>query len=290
MVYSILTDRVGNNLFQVAAGASLAYKHKVDYAVCVPNFILPDGSDLENYIEQYKKNIFRKVSFVKEIPKDVNEYCQSGFHFTPIEYKNKICLRGYFQSEKYFEKDYIRDLFSIDNSTLQYINKKYGELFRDEINSLHIRRGDYLKRPQRQPICSLRYYKSAINLLGGNKRYLVLSDDIEWCKKHFKGNNFFFSEKEDPIVDLYLQTMCNNNIISNSSFSWWGAWLNSNSQKKVIAPKQWFGKQMNNWDMSDLIPREWLRLDNPKSLLLKTKIIAYDIKDLFGKISKRIRI
>lgn len=288
MVYSMLTDRIGNNLFQVAAGASLAYRHKVDYAVCIPDFMLPDGSDLENYIEQYKDNIFRKISFVTEVPEDVGEYYQSGFHFTPLEYRRRVCLNGYFQSEKYFEREYIKDLFSIDDATLEYINKRYGELFRGEINSLHVRRGDYLKRPQRQPVCSFRYYKEAINILGKYKKYLVLSDDIEWCKKHFKGDNFFFSEKEDSIVDLYLQTMCNNNIISNSSFSWWGAWLNSNPHKKVIAPRQWFGKQMSEWDMSDLIPEEWIRIDNPKSLSLKAKIVIYDVKDVFGKVSRRI--
>lgn len=133
------------------------------------------------------------------------------------------------------------------------------------------------------------YFKNAISYFGKDKLYLIISDDIEWCKKNFKGNNFFFSEGESSIVDLYLQTMCNHNIISNSSFSWWGAWLNNNPEKIVIAPKNWFGKQMKDWNLQDLIPSEWERLPNPKDIGLKLKILRYSIDDLYKRAIKRLQ-
>jgi hypothetical protein len=103
------------------------------------------------------------------------------------------------------------------------------------------------------------YYRNAIAEFSDDTRFLVFSDDIQWCKENFKGDNFHFIEGEKDYVDLYLMSLCNNNIIANSSFSWWGAWLNNTPNKKVIAPKQWFGKakQLNT---KDLIPETWIIL------------------------------
>ncbi len=289
MVYSTLTDRIGNNLFQIAAGASLAYRNNCAYKACITDFNLPDNMRLKDSVDQYKNTIFRNIDFYDGIPEDSIEYVQPGFHFIPVLYFDKIRLTGYFQSEKFFEKDYVRKLFAIDPVTLAYINNKYSDLFlNNEMISLHVRRGDYVGRPQRQPICGMCYFMNAINYLGKDKKYLILSDDIDWCKRKFSGNNFFFSEKESPVIDLYLQSMCAHNIISNSSFSWWGAWLNNNPGKIVIAPKQWYGKKLNYLNLNDLIPKGWIRLDNPKSFLLKLKIFFYDLKDIYYKIKRRL--
>lgn len=289
MVYTTLTDRIGNNLFQIAAGASLAFKNKTEYIACITDFALPDESKLEDAIKQYKKTIFRNVEFFKGIPVDSIEYIQPGFHYTPINYFDNIRLTGYFQSEKFFDKDFVRKLFAIDQATLSYIQNQYGGLFKNrEIISIHVRRGDYLSRPQRQPVCGMRYFMNAINYFGKNKNYLILSDDINWCKKKFNGPNFFFSEKETAVVDLYLQSMCTHNVISNSSFSWWGAWLNNNPDKIVISPKQWYGKHLNHLNLKDMLPEEWIKLDNPKSISLKMKILIYDIRDIYYKIKMKL--
>jgi hypothetical protein len=95
---------------------------------------------------------------------------------------------------------------------------------------------------------------------------LITSDNISWCKKKFRGENFFFSEGESAIVDMYLQSCCTNNIISNSSFSWWGAWMNKNPQKIVITPDPWFGIAFRNKDTKDLIPEGWIKLKNKTPL------------------------
>ena len=93
----------------------------------------------------------------------------------------------------------------------------------------------------------------------GDITYLIFSNDIEWCKKNFIGNQFIFIEGEKDYIDLWLMSLCKNNIIANSSFSWWGAWLNTNSDKKVITPKNWFGPAINH-STQDLIPEKWFMI------------------------------
>lgn len=284
MVYVILTDRLGNNLFQIAAAASLASQYHTDYRVCISDFILPNGKKLEESIEFYKKNILRKVKFINYIPSNAIEYIQDGFHYSPLPYFENICLKGYFQSENFFDTDLVHRLFAIDKETNSYIQDKYGEILKKEIISLHVRRGDYVYRPRRQRLCSLAYYKRAIKYFGKNKTFLVLSDDIEWCKKHFRGNNFIYPERENALIDLYLQSLCTHNIISNSTFSWWGAWLNNNPDKIVVAPKQWFGKHLSNYKMDDMIPSSWIRLNNPKSFRIILRAFYYDILDYYDRL------
>ncbi len=288
MVYSILTDRVGNMLFQVAAGASLAHRNNSDFIACVSETSVPDGTRLIEYIEPFRKNIFRNVKIIEGIPEESVEFCQKGFEYSPIPYKENIILKGYFQSEKFFDKSYVKDLFKVDNITRTYVESKYGHLLSQDTISIHVRRGDYVNRPLRQPVCEMPYFRRAINFFGKNKRFLVVSDDIEWCKRKFKGENFYFTQDESPIVDLYIQSLCAHNIISNSSFSWWGAWLNNNESKIVIAPKKWFGVQMKNYNLNDLIPDEWVRINNPRTLSLLLKIFYYWFIDVFKRIKRRV--
>jgi hypothetical protein len=88
---------------------------------------------------------------------------------------------------------------------------------------------------------------------------LVFSDDISWCKDNLKFDKMNFIEGLDNVEDMWLMSLCDNNIIANSSFSWWGAWLNSNFNKKVIAPLHWFGDSAN-LNTSDIIPTNWIRI------------------------------
>ena len=101
------------------------------------------------------------------------------------------------------------------------------------------------------------YYKKAMATFDSGSVFLIISDDITWCKKHFRGENFFFVDDEPPIVDLYLQSLCTHNIISNSSFGWWGAWLNPNPEKKIVCPTPWFAPSGMKRDTRDLCPAIW---------------------------------
>lgn len=291
MVYSVLNGRLGNNLFQIAAGASLAKKNNTDFiAVCQDGFYLSDSDHcfVSEYVKQFQDNIFQNINIELSKPGDYFHYIEPEYTYDEIPYHDNIRTKGWFQSEKYFDKELVRELFQIPFEIKEYIDSKYGHLFKEKINSLHIRRGDYLKQPHLFSICSLDYYKRGINLIGKNERYLVISDDIEWCKNHFKGDNFNFVDKESAIVDLYLQSCCENNIISNSTFSWWGAWLNPNPNKKVVCPTPWFGKEYKHKSDKDLIPDSWIRIKNKPDLKYKLLGSYLYNKNRLEIISKKI--
>ena len=89
--------------------------------------------------------------------------------------------------------------------------------------------------------------------------FVVFSDDIKWCKEHIKPSNVIYIENEKDYIELYLMSICNNNIVSNSSFSWWGAWLNKNEDKKVIGPLKWFGTAITH-NTDDVLPNNWIKI------------------------------
>ena len=129
-----------------------------------------------------------------------------------------------------------------------------------------------MKMMYNHPFCGLTYYKNAVECIGENEKFIVVSDDIKWCKEHLKFKNIIFVENSSPVIDLFIQSLCQNNIISNSSFSWWGAFLNNNPGKKVIAPANWFGFK-KKYNTSDLIPRNWKIIDNYSfSILFRSHI------------------
>ena len=292
MVYSALKGRIGNNLFQIAAGISLAKQNNTDFAACIQNIMLPepDYCLLSKYLTQFKDNILRNIILLNEIPQGSIKYNEQEFSYDPIKYENNILLDGYFQSEKYFDGNLIKNIFSIDETTKKYILGKFGHLFTGNITSINVRRGDFLMNPENNPVCSVKYYFNAINYIGNRNYFLIISDDIQWCKKKFKGNNFFFIEDENPVVDLYLQSFCTNNIISNSSFSWWGAWLNGNPHKIVIAPREnWFGVFQSHLNTKDLIPKEWVKISNPIEFSLRLRVFLSSFKKLLVSQKKRLK-
>ena len=269
MIYYQLKGGLGNMLFGIAASLSIAKNNNTDAIFSDINIHLENlNNDTVhnpklNYALEYKNlNIFKNLNYSK-IP-DVIKKCNFPFYYQEIKLEETdILINGFFQSEKYFinNEQYIRDIFSIDNYVLNKINEKYNNILKDNNNtSIHVRRGDYLKFSNYHPTPSLEYFKNAINLTKHNTdKYIIFSDDIEWCKTKFEGNKFIFIENEKDYIELYMMSLCKNNIISNSSFSWWGAWLNLNKDKVIISPKQWFGDLINETD-KDIIPENWKRI------------------------------
>ena len=199
----------------------------------------------------------RNVSFSSEY-KPSNLYREPHYHHKAIPYSPDLCIVGYFQSEKYFfhNEKIIKDLFSIDTESERLIERKYGDVLKEKPVSVHIRRGDYLSSGGAHPTCTREYYNNAFSLFPPDTSYLFFSDDISWCKENFTGDNYHFSEKNEDFIDLYLMSKCSHNIIANSSFSWWAAWLNNNTSKRVISPKNWFGANLNH-DTRDVRPKKW---------------------------------
>jgi len=275
MIYAILNGRLGNNLFQIAACASLAAKNNSDFCIFPGEHITPPLQNLSmnTYVKQFDQNILRNVKMIPERPAYSVLYQEKKFHFEKIDYVENMMIDGFFQSEKYFDAETVRKLYQIDPTTESYIKTKYGHLFQEEITALHVRRGDYFSSVDNHPICTLGYFRKAMEHIGKDSRFLVFSDDIAWCKKQFIGDNFHFAENETAIVDLYLQSYCTNNIISNSSFSWWGAWLNPNPKRIVICPEPWFGVAYQYKDTKDLAPEGWIKIKN--RMPLTYSIVGY---------------
>lgn len=302
MVYIELNGRIGNNLFQIATGASYAKKHNLNYkVVCHDGYFLPepDNCYIKDYIKQFKDNILRKVSIQEGRPQEeCFYYYDIDFVYKEIPFHENILLYGTFHSYKYFDKQLVKELFEISSKEKEYILNKYGHILSQNVTSIHVRRGDYCKQPHRYAVASMPYFNKAIDYIGRDKKFLIISDDIEWCKKQFKGDNFYFSDNEDPIIDLYIQTLCANNIISNSTFSWWGAWLNTKPDNLVICPSPWFGKSYDNYTTKDLIPESWIQIENKLSwdlqvlatyLILKEKIQNLMPKSVRTLAKKRLK-
>lgn len=165
--------------------------------------------------------------------------------------KGNILLDGYWQSEKYFHehRNEIHKLLDFG------LDDKFSDLDFTNSCSIHVRRTDYLHSPKYHTNLGLNYYRKALEKINPSGTIYVLSDDIEWCKNTFKNNNLLFIENNRDIEDLKLMSLCSDNIIANSSFSWWGAWLNKNPKKRIIAPGQWFGEEGPG--SADIIPKTW---------------------------------
>lgn len=226
---------IGNQLFQIAATVALALRNNDKY-------IFPPWKH---------ESLFNLHNCFSGSIQYSAEYNEPFFHFKPIPYKPNLNLLGYFQSEKFFD--------DCKPTIKQLLTPVYSAPFREGVASIHVRRTDYLNFPNHHPVSSMSYYERAMDKAGVN-RFLVFSDDIAWCKAHFIGNSFEFSEGQEPTVDIALQAKCEHNIICNSTFSWWAAWLNENVNKKVISPKTWFGPALSMHDTKDLIPDSWIRL------------------------------
>lgn len=266
MVYFTLRGGLGNMLFQIASVTSFALSKNTQSSFGSLDEHL-NYLDHEKYFNpklghshEYKHlNMFKNMIKEKS-PLGLKIYTYP-FHYTTIDMpENDVILDGFFQSEKYFinhEKE-IRELFKPTKEILNNINKKYNKLLNCETISLHVRRGDYVNNTNNHPPCSLDYYNKAIDIIGDGL-VLVFSDDIDWCKNNFTGDRFVFIENEKDYIELYLMSMCKNNVISNSSFSWWGAWLNNNPNKKVVGPKKWFGPAIQH-NTNDILPSSWIKI------------------------------
>lgn len=282
-----LSGGLGNMMFQIAAAYGLGSN--------LTSEIVTDFTHLgtaHNPPLAYKNNLFKKLiplslpltnyEEIKSEPQDFSyekELVLSG--------DKNVILTGYFQSYKYFDhcKNDIINFFSY----LPY-NKKMGYV------SLHVRRGNYLNLSQYHYNLNIDYYKNAINYFKGYK-FLIFSDDIEWCKQQFIGNEFEFVENKTDFESLHLMSECQHHIIANSTFSWWGAYLDPDNSKKVVYPDKWFGPHYENFTTKDLFPNEWICLSED---IPKIKINLFDnacrhlSKDngrystVYNKISKHI--
>jgi Glycosyl transferase family 11 len=266
MITCQLIGGLGNQLFQIATTLAVAWDHQ-DVAV----FDLHGHRALSqgNAATHYQTTIYRNLRSQKLPPRKFI-FKERGFGYQPIPYRSDMMLVGFFQSERYFIKyrQDLLDLFTPQSQVIDRLKSKYGFVLERPNCAIHVRRGDYLNRTQYNPICDLEYYQTAIDLFDRDTTFLVFSDDIQWCKQTFTSDRFILSEHNSVAgyppsseeIDLYLMSMCQHQIIANSTFSWWGSWLNQNPHKTIVAPQIWFGAALEHLHTDDIYTRSMLKI------------------------------
>ncbi|KEQ29263.1 hypothetical protein N180_06875 [Pedobacter antarcticus 4BY] len=275
---------LGNQMFQYAFYLALSHRYKsvkTDLSG-YENYTLHNGFELtrvfgihppqaslftvnlySSHIRSWKYRKMRRVLMLKNTYKVEDIFF--AFDKDILHNKKPMLYWGYWQNQEYFidiEKK-IRAEFRFKNP-LNEDNSKYMQSIKSTTSvSVHIRRGDYLKDELLGGLCSLNYYKKAISKMSASLDapvFYIFSDDLQWCKENLDLDDpkFYISgnDHNNSYIDMQLMSYCKHNIIANSSFSWWAAWLNENPNKIVIGPKKW----TNNDDSNQIIPEQWIKL------------------------------
>ena len=251
-----MIGRLGNQMFQIANAYAQSLRHN-------KQLVLPRN---DTSVSDYYNTVFRKLDFILdrspiESP-DVHTVNATYHYNVNVPHKDKpTVFRGYFESERFF-KDYsepVRTLYSPPPDFVQKALNEYPQLKDKTITAINVRRGDFLAFPTRHPVITLDYIYKAVELAPKGDYYFVLSDDLPWCKENIKLPNCIFVPYERAEA-LWLLSLCDHFIISNSTFSWWGAWLSSSPGKVVVAPEVWFGPEiLANTDPKDIWCDEWIK-------------------------------
>ena len=280
--YLASPGQLGNQMFKYAAVRGIASALQKD-------FLIPPAYELLNNKKVFK--ILSRLNLVDE-RNHVNHSLFKYFNMSSVNKANigysqnltalkeksfeldkqfvnsqeqSFDIYGFFQSYKYFEhisNEILQD-FTFKNKVAYKTYEIYNNL--ENPCSIHVRRGDYLTNSNHS-VLDVEYYFKSIEKIGKDKQFLVFSDDVEWCRsfKAFRGENFIYSEdstKGREHYDLSLMTLCKDHIISNSTFSWWGAWLSKSNN--VIAPENWFKNSAYTfYNTKDLLPKDWLTIEN----------------------------
>lgn len=289
MVVVKLMGGLGNQMFQYACGRRIALANSVQlkldtsdvtgksgraYGLCHLNISaeIASGAEIGHF---RKSDLIRKTLYrahlIRTPYREHNVVRERFFHFDERipSLSDDTYLEGYWQSERYFSdiKDVIRREFTFKHEPDSQNERMAQEILHTNAVSVHVRRGDYVSDPTINKIhgtCSTEYYRQAVKLIADNVRqphFFVFSDDQEWVKSNllldYQVTYVTHNSHNRSFEDLRLISQCKHHIIANSSFGWWGAWLNQNPKKIVIAPARWFNQCKA--DTRDLLPESWIK-------------------------------
>lgn len=281
-----LNGGLGNQMFQYAFGRNLAIRNKTDLILDIDNINLPQqGGGFRNFNLHHfnikahiaPSGLLDEIRKQTENGKETYKFLYENKHcFDPykLEQRGNIYAMGLWQSFLYCSE--IESLLKEELTLRSPLERENLQIADNIANcnsvSLHIRRGDYLKPHIHNAlgICSMDYYKQAVELLGSkinNPNFFIFSDDINWAKQNLNFIKFplIFVENRNDIrdrscEDLYLMSFCKHNIIANSTFSAWAAYLNENIDKIITAPQKWFTGTASYIYNVDTIPEGWFRI------------------------------
>lgn len=278
---------LGNQMFQYALYKSLEHKFnnvKIDTSdfhyhnhhngyeidkIFDTTYNIADKEEIKKIT--YPRNLLIYKIFDKILKKNLNkgyDICEGKdrrYNKEILNIRNTIYYDGYWQSELYFKdiEKLIRKEFTFKNE-LDERNLEIAQKIKNTNSvSIHVRRGDYIGNKSLGNICGKEYYLKSVEYIEKNiekPEFFIFSDDIEWAKDSLNINYpktyISWNKNQESYKDMQLMSYCKHNIIANSTFSWWGAWLNNNTEKIVIAPKLWFADKKEN----DIIPEAWIKI------------------------------
>lgn len=290
MIIVKLIGGLGNQMFQYALGRSLSLKNKEDFKLDITgfeeyklhsyslgHFNINEHFATDNEIKPFKKyqrKPGKQWYWYNHIIANSSKYAiDELFYFQEniLRLKGPVYLDGYWQTEKYF-KEY-EDIIRQDFTLKEEPRGKNAEMAKQILStnnavSVHVRRSDYVTNKINANYFGIfgpEYYREAECIISEkipDPHFFVFSDDSEWVKQNifFKSRTTYVNHNgpEKNYADLWLMSLCRHHIIPNSSFGWWGAWLNQNPDKIVIAPKKWIQKPSVN--TKDVIPESWITI------------------------------
>lgn len=247
---SYLMGGIGNQLFQISHAICQGLKYNIPAKFRPISYTPMQGLQPSLYFD----NIFRNIEFLN-ISSPLKRV-EGTFHFTENEFSwnTSIEFYGYYQSSKYFlgYDEKLKELFKPTEEFKYKLEKLYPGFLNSNSLSLHIRRGDYLNISNILPVIDVSYIDESIKQIGNYDTLYVFSQDKEWVINNLNYNNMIIVNNLDfDYEELWMISLCKNNIMSNSSFSWWGSFLNQNKDKKVMVPSIWFGPG-SDYDYSDI--------------------------------------
>lgn len=292
MVISRLLGGLGNQMFQYAAARALSLRKGTKLALDVSafdqyelhqgfelkkvfncTFEVASKADINSVLGWQSAVTIQRIVSRKPFSLFIRKHFIAEPHFKYWSglnnLKNDCYLSGYWQSEKYFVDfiDQIREDFQFRHRLEGKNVELSDKIMAVNAVSLHVRRGDYINNPKTMAthgLCTLEYYRDAIQYVANRveqPQFFIFSDDIEWAKSNLKIDfpHAYVQHNRDKesYNDMHLMSLCQHHIIANSSFSWWGAWLNPGIDKIVVVPKKWFVTQT---DVRDLLPNGWMTL------------------------------
>lgn len=290
MVIVKIMGGLGNQMFQYAFARSLVHMGKkvkldISYYDTIPNEDTVRKYELDKFAYKFQIATSKEIARYNNVFIKIADIIGECSHlFTPSTIVEKeFCYKqellemdekffvGYWQSEKYFTSirtELIKEI-TFQNRDISKKNRDVEEqIKRAECPvSIHIRAGDYLNQYNVRNfgnICTSEYYRDACDVIlnkKGNAQFYLFTNDSKWVESNIDLHSYDvkvidWNSEEDGWVDMHLMSLCKHNIIANSSFSWWAAWLNQNTKKLVVAPKKW----QNNVNVGDIIPQDWIRL------------------------------
>jgi len=249
-----MIGRLGNQMFQIANAYAQSLRHN-------RQLVLPI---CDTSVGDYYDTVHRKLDFlIDNAPSATPEVhtINATYHYT--EYKPHDTLptvfRGYFETEKYFKdkSENVKQLFGPTESFVEKALREYPQLANGTNAVINVRRGDFLTFPTRHPVVTKEYLYKAAEMLPKVDTIFVVSDDLDWCKQNLSFPNTVFVDYTRHEA-LWFLSLCQNFVISNSTFTWWGAYLSKNPNKTVIAPGVWFGPDiLRDVDPKDVVCEGW---------------------------------